>query len=165
MDIKELAEYARSFFGAKEAPEPRGTFYVAEERIPTWIYDMIYAIHDNGDWLPDDYKYEFIVDSLDSLAEGADPEDPQLEADVYTSDLLKWFTSHGKRPGLVDEAVEQMGHSPQGILEDIGLGQWYEKDQVFNQIVQALRKRIEEIESGIEEEFRGQGSVKDWRPR
>lgn len=164
MDIKELAEHARSFFTTHKRGEEE--IYVTEKRHPTWIHKMIFRIHDNGNILPDDYKYEYTVDALDLLAEGNDPEDTQLEPDVYNHDLLKWLASHLERVGYVDEAAEDMGHSDQGIIGDIAQGQWREKDEVFHLVVDALKERLEAIEAGEDEEFEGDPKgVKEWRPR
>jgi hypothetical protein len=161
IDIQKLSAYARTYFAAKKRGEgsQRERFYTLEDRYPTWVYEMVKAVHDDGEWLPDDYKYEYIVDALDLLSEGVDPDDPQLEADVYTSDLLKWFSSSGRRLDLVDEAMQEAFgweiDEKRGIEGMISAGQWYEKDQVFRRVVDSLQKRLEEIENGEREIFSG----------
>jgi hypothetical protein len=165
MDIKELAKYALSFFETFEREKPAETFYKTKRRHPTWLHEMIFAVHDNGKIMPDDYKYEFIVNALDALVEGMDPDEPELEADVYNSALLAWLGSHSERVGYVNEATKDMGHSDLGIMGDIMSGQWREKEEVFGIVVQALRKRLDAIEDGVRETFETDPKgVKEWRP-
>lgn len=169
VDIKELAEHARSFFeSSARRDDPEQQYWHMTRRHPTWIRDMLFHIHDDGNILPDDYKYEYTVDALDLLVDGVDPEDPQIESDVYTHDLMKWLGSHSVRIAYVDETVEDLGHSADGgIVGDIMQGQAREKEEVFNLVVEALNERLEEIEAGAEDEYEGEDpkSVKDWRPR
>jgi hypothetical protein len=69
----------------------------------------------------------------------------------------------------VDEAVEDYGHSKDGILGDVALGQVYEKEGVFQVVADALRTRLEAIEEGEPERFidkSGEPSgPKEWSPR
>jgi hypothetical protein len=165
--VKELAEYARKFFTCKRRGEE--DICGLKDRYPTWLYDMMRFIHEDGNWFSDDYKYEFAVDALNHLIDGMDPEEPELEADVYTSDLLKWLGSHRERLGIVDEAVKEYGWDPKGGIESaISLGQWHEKESVFRSVVSALEERLEDIENGIEEVFKskkgGPEGVIDWEP-
>lgn len=171
-EIQKLAEYARKFFEGKRRP-PEGreegeAFYTFKSRYPTWLYDMSFAVHDDGKWLPDDYKYEYMVDALDSLSEGMHPDEPELQPDVYTSDLIKWLASHNFRTVYVDDAVEEMGwDKKRGIEGAIADGQWREKEEVFRIVVNALEERLEDIENGELEEFKGKGPAEgmlDWEP-
>lgn len=178
MDIQELAARARSFLESRTRPadpnsrrEP-GRFYTLKDRRPTWVKDLVYKAH--ADMGVDDFKYETIVDVLDRLADGQDPEEMDLEADVYNVDLFSWLSSNLERAGYVDEAVEQMGHADErssnggGIIGDIAQGQWWEKDEVWRLVVEALNERLEAIDQGEGETFEKHGKVpgpKDWDPR
>lgn len=168
MDIGELATYALTFF--ERLPRREGEMiWHLKERYPTWVQEMVYKAHENMG--ADDYKYEFVVKTLDELSEGADPEEGKdnLEADIYTADLLQWLGSHLERTGFVDEIVEQIGHSQSGIVGDIMYGQIQEKHQVWDSVVQSLRDRLDDIDAGIKEEFERKGKrergIRDWRPR
>lgn len=168
-DIQKLAEYAGRFLERKKRGEEE--IYTLKDRHPEWVRGMVFKVHEDGHWAPDDYKYEYVVESLDHISEGMDPEEPELEADIYSSDLLKWLSSHRERLGLVDEAVEEHGldwDKERGIEGMISFGQWYEKDQVFRIVVEALKERLGEIEDGIKETFRtrsgGPEGVLDWMP-
>lgn len=166
MELDELAKHASSFIVTKTRPDGE-SFITIKKRRPTWLMDMAKTVHDSGRWLPDDYKYEYMDQALDLLADGVDPEDPQLEADVYTSDLYKWLTSHMERASYVDEAVKELGHSNQGVVGDIMMGQVREKEEVFRLVVEVLNERLKEIELGVDETLEDIGpkrSPLDWSP-
>ena len=171
MELKELAEHARTFFKTfHRTEEPADVnHYTLKDPHPIWIEEMSRAVHDDGQWLPDDYKYEYMVEALDSMSEGNDPDEPYIEADPYNNQLLDWLSSHSQRAGFVNEAVEEMGHSKDGIIGDIGYGQYREKSEVWYRVVQALRDRLEAIEDGEPEAYeKPKGPKKrkqDWTPR
>lgn len=169
MEISELAAYAREFFEQKTRDDDQ-RFWTLKRRHPTWVEDLVHEAH--GDMMPEDYKYAFVLDTLDALEEGRDPEEPELEPDIYTHDLNRWLASNLTRAGYVDEAVEDYGHSDQGITGDIGLGQLREKEEVWGIVIQELQKRLEAIEMDEPEIFERPKSktkpkkgVKDWSPR
>ena len=163
MELHELAAHARSYFilGKRNSGE---RFWAMKKRYPVWAKEMVQAAH--GDMFPDDYKYEFVVDTLDALEEENDPDEPQLEPDPYNADRIRWLSSHLDRAGYVDEAVENFGHSDQGVIGDIGYGQLAEKEEVWHSVVASLNERLEEIEAGEDEDFEGPTkSPKDWSPK
>lgn len=176
MDIQGLATRAVSYFERRTRPPARpgdepSTFWTLKDRFPTWVQELAHKAH--GEMLPDDFKYETIVDALEALAEGQNPEEPNLEADIYNHDLLTWLASNLERAGYVDEAAEQFGHARDdgprggGIMGDIAQGQWYEKDEVWRLVAEALNKRLEAIDLGEGEEFEKHGKKagpKDWTP-
>ena len=172
-DLQQLAARAASYFEVHTRPPARQgdegkRIWVLKEKRPTWVWELVHKAH--GSMGPDDWKYDTVHDALESLAEGQDPEEPNLEADIYNHDLLEWLASHLERAGYVDEAVEQFGHAGEGgargggIMGDIAQGQWYEKDEVWNIVVGELQKRLEAEEEGEPEVFE-HGSPKDWHPR
>jgi hypothetical protein len=173
VDIIRLAARARGFFESQSHPRPGldpVVLWHMKKRRPVWVKDMVYHVHEAGGKMgPDNFKYETIVDVLDRLSDGQDPEEPDLEADVYTHDLLAWLASNLERSGYVDEAVEQLGHSEQGVIGDITQGQWYEKEEIWRLVVDALNSRLEAIDLGEPEDMEIQGtpekrSPKDWHP-
>lgn len=164
----EVREY---FEGRKRPPRAPGqdptTFYTLKDYRPIWLVDFMRDdIHEEGRWFPDDFKYQVVVEVLDVLSEGQDPDDLNLEPDIYNSDLLEWLGSHLERAGLVDEAVEQMGHSKQGIIGDISTGQWYEKDQIARMVADALKEHIDDESWEMEDsrEPRKKEGPKEWSP-
>lgn len=166
-DIQKLADHAGKFFELKKIGDRE--FWSLKERHPVWIHNMVYKIHDSGNLPPDDYKHQYVLDALNYLSEGNDPEEPQFEADPYTSDLLAWLGSHRDRLGIVDEAVENFGWDKErGIEGAIASGQVYEKEEVFGRVRETLEKRLEDIEAGEAEVFKTRsGGVEgpfDWWP-
>lgn len=175
MDLKDLASQVLDYFESR----PRGEAKPGEEPVrfwtmknyrPVWVREMVFSVHEDGHFSPDDFKYKAIVETLEALAEGQDPDEINLEPDVYTSDLLEWLGSHLERAGYVDEAVENYGHSDQGIIGDISQGQWYEKDQVARRVVDSLREELERIDEGLPQEMEDSGETskegpKDWSPK
>lgn len=165
MELDELAAHANSFFVAKQRSGGE-TFWSLKTPHPEWVLEMVHKAH--GDILPEDYKYLYVVEALDALEEGRNPEEPELEPDIYTGELLKWIGSGIERPFYVDEAVGMYGHSDQGIVSDIAMGQLYEMEEIFRIVVDALQERLEAIEAGEPETFedktRRPRSPKDWSP-
>lgn len=176
MELQELAAYAVTFFERNRRNAVRDvnddpSFWMLKDRHPTWLYDLVHKAH--GTMPPDDFKYEMVVDTLEALAEGQDPDESNLEADIYNSDLLRWLASHLERSGYVDEAVVEFGHASErgshggGVIGDIAQGQWYEKDEVWRLVVDSLKERLEEIDDGVRETFSKKGKMEDpksWHP-
>ncbi|MCA1740284.1 MAG: hypothetical protein LC740_16095, partial [Actinobacteria bacterium] len=106
--------------------------------------ELVAAVHDDRAMLPDDYRYEWTVQSLERIAETDDPEEAayEIEADVYTADLVRWLGSHARRPGYVDEATSELGHSELGIMGDVMAGQALEKQEVYRAVLAFLGERV-----------------------
>lgn len=174
MDIQELADHAMKFFEVfTRAPED--SHWKLKDRRPVWLKDLVMHVHDDGRFLPDDYKYDWTYETLEAIAGGADPEDGanELEADVYTSDLYEWLRSHMERSGYVDEATGELGHNKEmGIVGDIMMGQVQEKQEVWRRTVAQLEERLDEIDVDPDapEEMepgpgkKGGGRKQDWSP-
>ncbi len=146
MTIQELAmEWLDWFEEIKRDDETIS--YCCKTEAPVELHELIREVH--GDMLPDDYKYEFIVDALEMIADydGDDIEELayDIEADYYDNDLLNWLNSHSIRSWYVDEAVKDVGHGD-GIMQDIALGQVAEKREVFDIVFNALSKRSDEYD-------------------
>ncbi len=100
--------------------------------VPAWLQPLCFEIH--GDISPDDHKYRFIVEALDALAECDDPEDADVEADIYNHELTTWLGSHGYRPGYCDEALEELGGDFESTIQLLQLGQYAEKREVLDTV-------------------------------
>lgn len=113
--------------------------------------DLAFAVHDSGNMLPDDWRYQFLLEALDAIANSNDLEDIYLEADIYYHELYDWLGSHSYRSGYVDEAHEEYG-TPRGDLnEQLAIGQSYEKNLVLAQVLQYLKNEVEETEAAESE--------------
>jgi hypothetical protein len=124
------------------------TITVLKDDAPEWVSDLVFAAH-GSDFLPDDWRYEKIGEALDFIADSDDPEDGYGEfadgaVDVYTHDRLAWLSSNLNRPAYCDEAVEELGSESSDIIERIGLGQYYEANEIYGLVLRALEETIEE---------------------
>lgn len=137
-----LAGEALAYFEHRKRHD--GTKYWAiEEGAPEWVKNLAFAVHNEGEILPEDFRYLFIVEALEALVEN--PEEPEVlwEPDAYTSELLKWLDAYPSyRMGLVDEAVSEFGWS--GLFNALQAGQLREKEEVLQLVREFLEKIIEE---------------------
>lgn len=111
------------------------------------------AMDAHGGMLPDDWKYEYIVDALDALVEHEDTDearDALPESDVYHSDLLRWVSSHLERAGYVDEFTEEMEERMEMFASMQG-GQRKEREEVFGLVLSYLEGMEDEDEEEAEE--------------
>lgn len=141
MTVRELAsKYLRYFVQKKRDKE---SFWTIKETAPEELMDLVRTAH--GDFLPDDWRYEFIRDSLIAISEADDLEDIVAEPDVYTSELLDWLSSDIRRPGYVDTATSEFGTpEPFDTTKAIALGQMYEKEEVLHLVLSELEELAEE---------------------
>lgn len=118
--ITQKAEYFRSFFELKEVKREGETepkqIYVNKDHNNELVKNLCFAAHNDGEILPDDFRYRKIVDTLDMLIDNniEDEERAQdlimeMEADIYTSDLTAWLHSRNDRIYYLTEALEEFG--------------------------------------------------------
>jgi hypothetical protein len=148
MTVEQIALEARSWFEYRKRRPDREEAWFHKDGAPAWITDLCRAAHDQGGelMLPDDYRYEYVVDALDHLAEGGDPSDYAPEADIYYSELSAWFGSRVSRAGFVDEAARDWEPSEPDVYAQIAAGQVREKEEVFGLVLRFLEQRAEELE-------------------
>ena len=140
--IRIIAGEALSYFQHKKRHD--GTkYWTVQYGAPEWVHKLTFAAHNDGKILAEDFRYLFIVEALEALAE--DPEEPDIVTDVYTSKLFKWLEARPSyRMGLVDEAVSEFGWN--GLFAALQDGQRMEKEEVLGLVRQFLEKKIEEGE-------------------
>lgn len=100
-----------------------------------WIYSMIPILADALTSYGDEHTPETIRDHVSEIADS--------QVDVYNADRYKWLASHLLNAGLVDEAVEELGHSDQGISGDIGQGQYRAYETIANTIIDFIERELE----------------------
>jgi hypothetical protein len=113
-------------------------FWKARDGSPQWVTDLCFAAHGDGAMLPDDWRYDFIVQALIALDEGG-----ELEADVCTNELSAWFASNVNRLGYVDDARDDFGPG-KSVIDDLQIGQLAEKQEVLDQVSWFLEGLIED---------------------
>ena len=141
--ILKAAEEAREQFTHSTRTDG-DTYYHRKGNEHDWVYDLCHAAH--GDMLPDDYRYEFIVDALDAIIDADGDFErarEEWEPDAYNAGLLKWVSSSLYRMGHVDEAVSEFGW-PDDLSRALQLGQRAEWEEVFGSVQASIKERAEE---------------------
>ena len=150
MTIKTLAQIGVNSFYTKQCDPsrmPDGYFYLRHDICPEWVEDLVKKAQD--DMLPDDYKYKFVVDALEALAE-YDTDDAHtiiLEGvDDTTHRLFHWVQSHGYRRGYASEALE-IANANGKTFDDVDSiftdAQTIEVSEVYHLVLSTLEKLVE----------------------
>jgi hypothetical protein len=140
--IQDKARDAAQWFESvrRDESDENSSYVRLKEHAPDWVKEIVYTAH--GDFLPDDWRYDKIQDALEYISDSDDPEDSAEFADnavdVYTGARFAWLSSNLNRAGYVDEGVENFGHSDQGIVGEIGLGQYEEAGEIYGLVLRAL---------------------------
>lgn len=139
--IRILAGEALAYFECRKRDD--GTEYWAVERdAPDWVKDLVWTAHNKGEFLPEDFRYLFIIEALEAIAEN--PEEPEtlLEPSVYLGDLIKWLDARpGYRTCFVDNAVSY--HGWDGLFKALQAGQLWEKEYVLDIVREFLEREVE----------------------
>jgi hypothetical protein len=107
---------------------------------PQWVTDLCHTAH--GEMLPDDFRYKFIVEALSALADSDDPDEIELKADIYTSDLTGWLHSRNDRVCYLSEALEEFGRDLGDGFKLLAYAQYLEKREVLD----AVKSFLNELE-------------------
>lgn len=168
LTYSELARQYYNWFESKYRDEEgqKDRFVCLKEGAPDELKDLVWKAHDNGEFLPDDYRYDWIQDALGSIADSdADDADEldnydlnrareELEPDAYCDELAKWFFSNINRARYVDEAVNELEWSKEGgVYAAIGWGQLREKEETYSQVHEALSEIWNDIKEDEDEEI------------
>lgn len=146
--VNELAREALEWFesGTRDSGEK---FVKTKYGRPDWLGNLIFAAH--GDMMPDDYRYKFIEEALDLIAnQDIDLDCPEIEADIYTSDLTKWLHSRNDRVYYLTEALETFGMKDG--FQALQSAQIIEKEEVYWSVLENLRELCKDQEDEEEQE-------------
>jgi len=143
MTIQTLAKEAAGYFTRRNRIDGQG-FWCTADDTPEWVVALCHKAH--GDFLPDDWRYAFIYESLNAVADSEAPGDVRLDQDVYNHDLLSWVSSHLWRPGYCDAATDDYGTIPENLMQHIAWGQEQEKNEVLASVLASLEARLSEVE-------------------
>ncbi|MDD2627802.1 MAG: hypothetical protein PHD20_02830 [Clostridia bacterium] len=149
--IQELASEALTYFTT--GTRDNGNKYIkTTDNRPEWVHDMVFTAHDNGNILPDDWKYKFIEESLYYISEHEEVDFPEeMEADIYTSDLTEWLHSRNDRIYYMSEVLEEYDHIKDGF-QLLQISQTKEKEEVYFSVLNSLQEIIDNQENDEEEE-------------
>ncbi len=139
MTIQDLARQYADLFVTKER-DNRDKFLCVEDHSNIPLMELIRNAHD--EMMPDDYKYQFIHEALEGIAESDDTDDIGIEADIYNSDLLKWVSSNLTRASYVDRAIAEIdGYD--NLWQALSNGQYLERYEILHSVISSLESIIE----------------------
>lgn len=120
------------------------TFRKLRDDAPEWMIFVCRAAYDDSRLLPDDWRYIFIEEAIDALAdhEDIDEASSSLQPDIFTSQLTAWLHSLNSRIYYLGEALTEFGCFRDGF-QLLAAAQMIEKAEVFQQVVAALRGILE----------------------
>lgn len=156
-----IAQSLYDAFEAKERDQPNEygtkTFYSLKRGSPQWMTDAIREAHSGI--FPNDWIYHSCKNIAGSMSD-TDPSDwddrvsewADGEVDVYNADRTRWLASHLDFGSEVDDAVEELGHSDQGIFGDIGIGQYCVLQRIAYALIQAVRAQAEDNDEAADDE-------------
>jgi hypothetical protein len=139
--IQQLASDALSYLVRRHRTDVYPQSYILlHQEAPEWMRDLVYSVHDG--MLPDDWRFAFIQEALDDIANGGDDaiECASKNESVYTSDHISWLGSHISRWAIVDEATAEYDLPANAPLSHrVNVGMHAERIEVYNLVLEALR--------------------------
>tara|TARA_Y100000310_G_scaffold214478_1_gene215372 strand:- start:623 stop:925 length:303 start_codon:yes stop_codon:yes gene_type:complete len=96
--------------------------------------------------LPEDYRYQFIVEALDALEEAEDPDEARegYEFEHRNYQLALWLGSHGHRFEYCDQWAEEYGH-PESTGDLLRGGHLQERLEVLDLVRGSLEAHLETL--------------------
>jgi hypothetical protein len=122
---------------------------------PEWMTTVVRKAHNNGGMLGDDWRYQFIQNTVDALGEFDDESDAfgSIEASIYTHDLTSWLHSRADRLGWMDEVAENIGRDTfKSTFDHLQCAQYAEMEETFYQVLEALRELATDDEEDADNE-------------
>lgn len=123
----------------------------AEERVvlrrdaPTWVRDLVYAAHRDGDLLPDRWRNAFTHDGLGQMASAVPGISrkslaSEIKPDAYTTPLVDWLAIGALRLAYCDQALANQPSTT--TLDVLRRGQLVERLEIFDVVWNALATRV-----------------------
>lgn len=120
-NLTQFVEELANSFQVKERDDGQ-EFYCTKDDAPDYVTELCRHVHDG--MMPDDYRYEFLVDALNGIDEqlcSVDSLDDldryyNIDANVYTVELLRWLASNIRRTEYVDECLQEFEHTETSAL-------------------------------------------------
>ena len=143
---KTISEFAKELQGMfiTDTRDNGEKFIKTIDNRPEWLQELIREAH--GDMMPEDYKYQFVSDAIDYIADNGNDEElldyPEIEPDCYTSDLTAWLNSDNRRVYYLTEVLEEM--DIKDGFQALAAAQLQEKREVYNIILEGLKTKLEE---------------------
>ena len=147
--IQEIAEIAEQSFKTILRQADNKTIYIVKDDCMEWVKGLIKETH--GDMFPDDWKYEFIHEAFQAIAEHND-EDVEFEEisnlsfNQNNSRLFDWVRSHASRVEYVEEAIKENGLNADNfsLSNSLALGQMAERLEIYHNTKYAISQMAEQ---------------------
>ena len=156
-DAKSIQDLAQELYDRLETRKRDSgeTFVTLTDDAPEWMTEVVHAAH--GHFLPDDYRYAWIRDAAEHIAQSTDLDADDLmdegmwswadeSVDIYNSDLLRWVSSNLNRISYCDEGSE--GCEDRSLMAMVMQGQAMERRETYGALVEALTALSEASEEG-----------------
>lgn len=111
--------------------------------------DLVQSIHtiDMYDSWPNDWVYEQVFYAFERLEQCSCDFDYErsicdLDADVYTHDLLKWVSENGFAREFVQEELDE-GEKPESIDQLISMAQIRAKERIYSRVWEFIKNNKE----------------------
>lgn len=142
--IQTLAAEMSQAFETAVRPTSGEKFRTLKDDAPAWMTIVCHMAHDNANILPDDWRYQFIVQAVDALADHEDSDEARnsLKPDIYTSELTGWLHSLCSRVHYLGKAFDECGTFP-GSVKLLAAAQLQEKHETFQQVLHALQEVLD----------------------
>lgn len=155
--IQERAQWHLANFerGDRDSEASDGKIWQVKDRLDhVETVALALAAHTDPDgdlMLPDDWRYEYIVDALNLITESTElPEYGEddwndiaygIEGEIYNDKLSAWLASHLYRAAYTDEACDGIdgGHD---TFTRLTLGNAYEQRFVFESVLAFIQNEI-----------------------
>lgn len=147
MTIDDLAKEAISAFELRtRRPSPDAAeeaFYTIKDNAPEWIKGAVREAH--GDDLPNDYAWRVCGEAFQAIVDGINRDEFADDVDVLTHELLEWAGSLLSRLGYCEQAREAgLVNEDATIDERLMAGQYIERGEIFDAILEALTEQADE---------------------
>ncbi|HSV98485.1 MAG TPA: hypothetical protein VLM75_16315 [Spirochaetota bacterium] len=134
--MKTLQQAAREYLEFFELrTTENGESWRPVEGAPSGLRRIVRNAH--GDYMPDDHRYNFIVEALRLLAECADVECVEVVPDNDPSRLTGWLNSKINRIQYMTIAMAEF--KPKDSLQLLKAAQYIERKEVLEAVIGELR--------------------------
>lgn len=142
MEIQEIARIARK--SMERVDTGVYPYWRMMEDAPEWLENICFVAHDSE--LPDNFKYECIVDALEAIAEeGDDYTDALPDPDCLYVNLFQWIERGQVSVAYVDDVLSEFGADVGGFYSLIQYAQQREREEVANLVYHELEKVLEDM--------------------
>ena len=145
--VQELAKLARCAFTLETRPDG-SEYWTANQCAPEWIGELVRTGHGGTGpegMMPEDYRYQFIVEALDALEEAEDPDEARegYEYEHRNYQLALWLASHGHRFSYCDDWARDM--CSRNTYDRLAGGHLSERWEVLDLVRGSLEAHLETL--------------------